>query len=111
MSAYSTYDQIRIRWTFYGTTDESAWAIDNIILPLGGSPANEIEWTDGIGDPNEEPLADGTLSVAYTFTPDAPGFHQYGATTLVNGCRAYDPAGTAIADVLINYAYAGEDVT
>ena len=110
LSAYNMYDQIRIRWTFYGTTDESAWAIDNITLPLGGSPGNEIEWTDGIGDPNEDPLASGTLSAAFTFTPKAPGFHEYGATSLVNGCRAYDPDGTAIAEVLINYAYAGKDV-
>nr|WP_242133148.1 HYR domain-containing protein [Aestuariivivens marinum] len=110
LSAWNTYDQVRVRWTFFGTSPGSAWAIDEITLPLGGSPADEIEWTDGIGDPTEEPLADGSLNVSYTFTPDAPGHHQYGATTLVNGCRAYDPAGTAIADVIINYAYAGEDV-
>ncbi|TXG34492.1 HYR domain-containing protein, partial [Seonamhaeicola maritimus] len=110
LSAYSSYDQVRIKWTFFGTSPFSAWAIDEITLPLGGAPADEIEWTDGIGDPTEEPLADGTLNVTYTFTPDAPGFHQYGATILVNGCRAYDPAGTALADVIQNYAYAGEDV-
>ncbi|WP_242091529.1 HYR domain-containing protein, partial [Aestuariivivens sediminicola] len=109
LSMYNTYDQVRIRWTFFGTRPFSAWAIDEITLPLGGSPADEIEWTDGIGSPTEEPLADGTLNVTYTFTPDAPGHHQFGATVLVNGCRAYDPAGTALADVIQNYAYAGED--
>ncbi|MFL1012937.1 LamG-like jellyroll fold domain-containing protein, partial [Flavisericum labens] len=110
LDLYTSYDQVRFRWTYFGNSPFSAWAIDEITLPLGGSPANEIEWTDGIGDPNEDPLADGTLSVAYTFTPDAPGAHQYGATILVNGCRAYDPDGTALADVLVNYAYAGEDI-
>ena len=110
LSAYNSNDQVRIRWTFFGTSPFSAWAIDEITLPLGGSPADEIEWTDGIGDPNEAPLADGSLNVTYTFTPDAPGHHQYGATVLVNGCRAYDPDGTALADVIQNYAYAGEDI-
>ncbi|MEQ3796454.1 HYR domain-containing protein [Flavobacteriaceae bacterium MJ-SS4] len=110
LSPYAGLDQIRIKWTFYGTSDESAWSIDHITLPLGGAPSNEIEWTEGIGDPNIEPLADGSYNVTYNFTPNVPGAHQYGATSVVNGCRAYDPDGTAIADVLINYAYAGEDV-
>ncbi|WP_242118062.1 HYR domain-containing protein [Aestuariivivens sediminicola] len=110
LDAYTSYDQVRFRWTYFGNSPFSAWAIDEITLPLGGSPADEIEWTDGIGNPTEEPLADGTLNVTYTFTPDAPGYHQYGATVLVNGCRAYDPAGTALADVIQNYAYAGENI-
>ncbi|MFV8347293.1 LamG-like jellyroll fold domain-containing protein [Flavobacterium sp. ZB4P13] len=99
---------LRVKWTFFGTTDESVWAIDNITIPVKPY-SDELEWTDGIGEPGEY-IIKGKLEVAYTFIPSAPGVHQYGATSLINGCRAYDPAGTAIATVKVNYAYAGEAV-
>ncbi|TRX04659.1 LamG-like jellyroll fold domain-containing protein, partial [Flavobacterium gawalongense] len=101
------YTNLRVKWTFFGTTDESVWAIDNITIPVKPVGA-QLEWTDGIGDPIIPPLASGAIDVAYSFVPTSPGVHQYGATSLVNGCRAYDPAGTAIATVKVNYAYAGK---
>ncbi|GIZ10241.1 HYR domain-containing protein [Flavobacterium sp. UMI-01] len=110
ISDYIGNDNVRVKWTFFGTTDESAWAIDNISIPVRPY-SDELEWTDGIGDPGEPPLASGTIDVAYTFVPTAPGVHQYGATSIINGCRAYDPDGTAIADVKVNYSYAGTDIT
>ncbi|MEN9907902.1 MAG: hypothetical protein RLZZ540_1043 [Bacteroidota bacterium] len=110
VSDYIGNNNVRVRWTFFGTTDESAWAIDNITIPV--KPYSDLlEWTDGIGDPGQPPLASGTLDVAYTFAPTAPGIHQYGATSLINGCRAYDPSGTALATVNVNYSYAGVDIT
>ena len=48
MGAYTSSDQVRFRWTYFGNSPFSAWAIDEITLPLGGSPADEIVWTDGI---------------------------------------------------------------
>ena len=106
LSEYIGNDNVRVKWTFFGTTDESAWAIDNITIPV--KPYSDvIEWTDGLGTPGEYIIRD-QLAAAYTFTPSAPGVHLYGATSLINGCRAYDPDGTAIATVRVNYAYAGE---
>ncbi|WP_366187132.1 HYR domain-containing protein [Flavobacterium ovatum] len=110
ISNYIGNDSVRVRWTFFGTTDESAWAIDNISIPVRPY-SDQLEWTDGLGDPGEPPLASGTIDVAYTFVPSSPGVHQYGATSLINGCRAYDPDGTAIADVKVNYSYAGTNIT
>ncbi|HWR94238.1 MAG TPA: LamG-like jellyroll fold domain-containing protein, partial [Flavobacterium sp.] len=106
LSEYIGNDNVRVRWTFFGTTDESVWAIDNITIPVKPY-SDELEWTDGLGSPGEYIIRD-KLDVAYTFAPTAPGVHEYGATSLVNGCRAYDPQGTAIATVVVNYAYAGE---
>ena len=100
---------VRVKWTFFGTTDESVWAIDNITIPVKPY-SDELEWTDGLGSPGEYIIRD-RLEAAYTFTPPAPGVHQYGATSLINGCRAYDPDGTAIVTVKVNYAYAGEAIT
>ncbi|TDE27916.1 T9SS type A sorting domain-containing protein, partial [Flavobacterium ranwuense] len=97
---------LRVKWTFFGTTDESVWAIDNITIPVKPY-SDELEWTDGIGEPGVY-IVKGKLEVAYTFPPTSPGVHKYGATSLINGCRAYDPDGTAIATVVVNYAYAGE---
>jgi hypothetical protein len=105
---YLGQSNLRAKWTFFGTTDESAWAIDNIAIPV--TINQYLEWTDGIGSPTEPVLADGYINVSYTFTPPAPGVHDYGATALVNSCRAYDESGTALATVRVNYAYAGEDV-
>jgi hypothetical protein len=31
ISDYVGNDNVRVKWTFFGTTDESAWAIDNTI--------------------------------------------------------------------------------
>ena len=106
ISDYIGNNNVRVKWTFFGTTDESAWAIDNITIPIRPY-SDAVEWTDGIGQPGEYIIRD-KLEVAYNFVPSAPGIHQYGATALVNGCRAYDPAGTAIATVNVNYAYAGQ---
>ncbi|WP_228479171.1 LamG-like jellyroll fold domain-containing protein [Flavobacterium soyangense] len=106
ISDYIGNNNVRVKWTFFGTTDESAWAIDNITIPIRPY-SDAVEWTDGLGSPGQYIIRD-KLDVTYNFVPTAPGVHQYGATALVNGCRAYDPAGTAIATVKVNYAYAGQ---
>jgi hypothetical protein len=106
ISDYVGNDNVRVKWTFFGTTDESAWAIDNITIPVRPY-SDQLEWTDGLGEPGEYIIRD-RLEAAYTFAPTSPGIHQYGATSLINGCRAYDKDGTAIATVVVNYAYAGE---
>ncbi|MDT0554340.1 LamG-like jellyroll fold domain-containing protein, partial [Urechidicola vernalis] len=109
LSAYIGLDNLRVKWTFRGTSDQSVWAVDGIGLPVTPT-ISEIEWTDGIGNPGEPVLENGEIEVPYTFTPEAPGYHQYGATILVDGCRAYEEDGTALADVYISYAYAGDNV-
>ena len=101
---------MRIRWSFIGTSDDSTWAMDNIIVNKEVFVDTELEWTDGIGDPGEPIIAGGQTQVPFSFIPDAPGFHQYGGTALINGCRTYDEAGTAIIDINVSYAYAGENV-
>ena len=72
ISDYIGFDNVRIRWTFYGTTDESAWAIDNINIPLAGADSNQIEWTEGIGEPGYY-IIRGELTVEYNFVPESPG--------------------------------------
>ncbi|WP_211363086.1 LamG-like jellyroll fold domain-containing protein [Gelidibacter salicanalis] len=95
-----------VRFTFHGTTDESAWAIDNISLATTSKKIAEIEWTDGVGNPAGEVLSD---EETFTFTPIAPGHYQYGATSIVGGCRTYDGSETALADVFVYNANAGVD--
>jgi len=97
-------DNVRIRWSFRGTSDESVWAIDNITIPLEGAYSNIIEWTDGLGKPGEY-IIQGELNVAFEPSTEVPGYHEFGATTLINGCRSYDVHGTAFADVYVNYVY------
>ena len=111
LSAYLGQNNIRIRWSFTGTTNNSAWALDNIFVNKTVVVDTEIEWTDGIGDPDEPPIAGGTTQVEFIFTPDAPGHHQYGTTALVNNCRTYDEDGTSLIDIRVSYSYAGENVT
>ncbi|HEY6142102.1 MAG TPA: HYR domain-containing protein [Flavobacterium sp.] len=108
ISPYIGNSNVRIKWSFFGTTDESTWAVDHITIPLR-HVGDALEWTNGIGMPGEYIIRD-PLATAYTFTPTAPGVHQYGVTSVINGCRAYDATGTAIATVKVNYAYAGEAV-
>jgi hypothetical protein len=106
ISDYIGNDNVRVKWTFFGTTDESAWAIDNITIPVRPY-FDDVEWTDGLGEPGEYIIRN-KLEATYTFVPSAPGVHLYGATSLINGCRAYEADGTAIATVKVNYAYAGQ---
>jgi len=50
--------------------------MDNIFVNKEVFVDTEVEWTDGIGDPNLPPITEGQTNVAFTFTPDAPGHHQ-----------------------------------
>ena len=109
LSAYLGMDNLRVRWTFHGTSGNSAWAIDGIGVPVEPT-LDEIEWTDGIGTPGEPVLANGYIETTFTFTPEAPGVHEYGATVLVDGCRAYDENGTALAEVNVSYSSAGVEI-
>ncbi|TPV33746.1 T9SS type A sorting domain-containing protein, partial [Paucihalobacter ruber] len=102
--------QVRIRWTFSGTTDNSAWALDNMTVNSTIFQETEIELTDGIGDPIEDPIYAGETNQAFTITPTTPGIHEYGVTTLINGCRTYDGEGTNLVTVRISYSNAGENI-
>ncbi|TDD75179.1 HYR domain-containing protein [Flavobacterium caseinilyticum] len=110
LSAYLGHSKVRARWTFYGTTDFSVWAIDGISIPTA-PVLDQIEWTDGIGKPGVPPLSQGVLETSYTYTPEAPGKHKYGATILASGCRSYGELGTALADVNVSYSFAGSNIT
>lgn len=110
LAAYIGQSNVRIRWSFTGTSNQSTWAMDNIFVNIVVVVDTEVEWTDGIGNPNEPPFADGQTEVSFVFTPDAPGLHQYGTTALINNCRTYDADGTALIDIYVSYSYAGENV-
>src|SRR5690606_6563895 len=101
---------IRIRWSFKGTSDTSLWALDNMAVNTNASIETNVEWTEGIGDPNEDPLIKEENDVTVTIVPDTPGVHYYGATALINSCRTYDEDGTSLVEIRVSYPYAGEDI-
>jgi hypothetical protein len=68
----------------------------------GETCGDQLEWTDGLGEPGEYIIRD-RLEAAYTL-PTSPGIHQYGATSLINGW-AYD--GTVAT---VGFAYAEAQV-
>ena len=107
---YIGQSNVRIRWSFTGTSDKSVWAMDNIFVNKEVPVDTELEWTVGIGNPEEEPIETGQTNVQITFTPESPGIHQYGGTALINGCRTYGEEGTDLIDIYVSYAYAGKDI-
>jgi len=107
---YVGENRVRIRWLFKGTSDNSVWAMDNIFINNQVPVDTELEWTEGIGNPEENPIETGQTSIPLNFTPATPGIHQYGATALINGCRTYDEDGTDLIDIYVSYSYAGEDI-
>jgi hypothetical protein len=56
ISDYVGNDNVRVKWTFFGTT-ESAWAIDNITISVRPY-SDQLEWTDGLGEPGEYIIRD-----------------------------------------------------
>ncbi|MCF1191149.1 HYR domain-containing protein, partial [Mangrovimonas sp. AS39] len=110
LDAYIGESNVRIRWSFTGTTTQSAWAMDNIYVYQEVYVDTELEWTDGIGDPSEDPIVTGETQVPISFVPEVPGSHNYGATALINGCRSYDEDGTDLIGIKVFHSYAGEDV-
>ena len=110
LTPYVGQTEVRARWVYHGTSNKSVWAIDGITIRIVPK-LDAIEWTDGIGNPEVPPIADGVLETSFTYTPEAPGKHQYGATVLVDGCRSYDASGTAMADVNVSYSNAGNNIT
>ncbi|WP_169513774.1 LamG-like jellyroll fold domain-containing protein [Christiangramia portivictoriae] len=107
---YIGESRVRIRWSFTGTSDKSVWAMDNIFVNNEVPVDTELEWTVGIGNPDESPIEQGQTSIAINFTPQSPGVHEYGATALINGCRTYDEEGTDLVTIPVTYSYAGEDI-
>nr|WP_288836626.1 LamG-like jellyroll fold domain-containing protein [uncultured Flavobacterium sp.] len=79
----------------------SGWAIDDVGFTFG-TVDDELEWTDEDGNV----IAKGTTA---TVTPVTPGIREYGVTTLVNGCRTDNDAGTNYVNINTSLAYAGED--
>ncbi|HEY9117856.1 MAG TPA: LamG domain-containing protein, partial [Roseivirga sp.] len=107
---YLGQSRVRIRWSFSGTSDKSIWALDNIIVKKNASVTAEVEWTEGIGDPDEDPITVGDNEATISFQPDTPGVHLYGGTALINGCRTYNEEGTNLVEIRVSYAYAGENI-
>ena len=107
---YIGESEVRIRWSFTGTSDNSVWALDNIFIYNEVYVDTELEWTVGIGDPDENPIEQGQTSIPISFIPETPGIHEYGATALINGCRTYDEDGTDLIELNVSYSYAGEDI-
>ena len=107
---YLGEERVRIRWVFEGTSDESVWVMDNISLEEETYVPTEIEWTIGIGDPDENPIATGETEADYSWVTNIPGYHQFGGTSLVNSCRTYTEEGTDLIDIYVSSAYPGEDI-
>ncbi|GAA3583774.1 LamG-like jellyroll fold domain-containing protein [Snuella lapsa] len=81
----------------------SGWLIDNVGFAYA-QVDDELEWTD----------EDGTViqsGTTLTVTPQTPGQREYGVTTLVNGCRTDNDAGTNYVNINTSLAYAGQDYT
>jgi len=104
------FSRVRIRWSFKGTSDKSAWALDNIFVNKEVLVNTDLEWTVGIGDPDEDPIDVGRTEIELNFIPASPGHHQYGGTSLINDCRTYDEEGTGLIDIYVSYSYAGENI-
>ncbi len=95
---------LRVKFTFKGTTDNSSWAIDNIKFPDG--PLDEvIEWTD------EDTGAVIGNSETISFANLEAGIHKYGVTSLIDGCRSSGLLGTAIITITVVNADAGSGQT
>ncbi|WP_418263734.1 immunoglobulin domain-containing protein [Flavobacterium faecale] len=104
LSDYVGQQDLRVKFTFKGTTVNSAWALDNIKLPT--PPVGpDIVWTDE----NQNIISTATT---YSETPTTPGIHNFAVTSFVNGC-VYDitPQNTVYITVNVNYSYAGKDQT
>ncbi|MFG6687678.1 LamG-like jellyroll fold domain-containing protein [Mariniflexile sp. HNIBRBA6329] len=99
--SYLGQDDLRIRFTYLGTNPTSSWAIDDIQFEVDEN-ANGIEWTDEF---DEVISTENTAMV----TPEFPGKHTYGVTSLINGCRSEGIDGTVFVDIDVIYAHAGPD--
>ncbi|MHA6279716.1 LamG-like jellyroll fold domain-containing protein [Salinimicrobium sp. CAU 1759] len=110
LNDYLGESNVRIRWSFVGTSDKSVWALDNIFVNKKTKVDTELEWTIGIGDPDEEPIAIGQTQLPISFIPDTPGVYEYGGTALINECRTYSEDGTGLTPIKVSYSYAGEDI-
>ncbi|MGE5944186.1 MAG: LamG-like jellyroll fold domain-containing protein [Flavobacteriales bacterium] len=100
---YIGIDNLRIRFYFEGGgTLNSSWALDNVEIP--NRPVDEvIEWTDDNGVVVE---TGSTVNI----TPITPGIQNYGATSLINGCRSDDTSGTEFVTIEATLSYAGENI-
>ncbi|RKS43450.1 putative secreted protein (Por secretion system target) [Gillisia mitskevichiae] len=111
LNDYIGESRVRIKWSFKGTSDNSIWAMDNLFINKEILVPTDVEWTIGIGDPNEKPIKnDGTTETNVDLPANVPGHHEYGATALIAGCRTYSEDGTGLIDVYVSHAYAGEDI-
>ncbi|NDP28561.1 MAG: HYR domain-containing protein, partial [Flavobacterium sp.] len=110
LEEYLGQSRVRIRWSFKGLSDKSLWALDNIFVNKQISVDTNLEWTIGIGNPDEGPITVGHTEAEYSFSADTPGHHQYGGTALINSCRTYSEEGTGLIDIYVSNSYAGEDI-
>jgi len=110
LAAYLGQSNVRIKWSFTGTSDQSVWAMDNIFVNKEVFVNTELELTVGIGDPDVPPIMVGQTDVAFSFIADIPGVHQYGGTALINGCRTYSEEGTVLINISVSNSYAGKNI-
>ncbi|HCE56073.1 MAG TPA: hypothetical protein DER05_14215, partial [Lutibacter sp.] len=101
---YIGLTNLRIRFMFEGgSSKKSSWALDNIQIP--DMPIDEIiEWTDSDGNVV-------TTGYSTTITTVTPGVQVYGATSLINSCRAPGDEGTEFITINASLAYAGENIS
>jgi hypothetical protein len=107
LQPYIGLTNLRIKFTYYAgkpgdNSGNSSWAIDNIQIP--NNPINEvIQWTDDFG-------VIVTTGSTVNITPVTPGIQNYGATSLINGCRSDDQKGTEFINIKATLSYAGENI-
>ncbi|MFH4964401.1 LamG-like jellyroll fold domain-containing protein, partial [Gaetbulibacter sp. M235] len=100
---YVGLSNLRVRFTFEGGgSTGSSWALDNVQIP--NRPVDEvIQWTDNFGTVV-------TTGSSVNIQPVTPGVQNYGATSLINGCRSEDNSGTQFITVEATLSYAGENI-
>ena len=103
LTDYIGQKDLRVKFTFKGTTINSAWALDTIKIPT--PPASPgIVWTD-------ENSTIISTSTTHSETPVSPGLYNYAVTSFLNGCvYTISPSNTVYLPVNVNLAYAGKDV-
>ncbi|MDP3360453.1 MAG: LamG-like jellyroll fold domain-containing protein, partial [Lutibacter sp.] len=101
---YVGQGDLRVKFTFKGTTVNSVWALDEITIPT--PPVDEnIVWTNG--DNNIV-----STTSTYSETPKSPGVHDYFVTSFINGCvYTATPANTVKLTINVSYAFAGNAIS
>ncbi|MGV8945884.1 MAG: LamG-like jellyroll fold domain-containing protein, partial [Lutibacter sp.] len=89
---------VKIRFSFIPNGNNlSSWVLDNIKIANNSSEKVELDVNGTVINPN--------VGHTYTITPEHPGSHIYGITSVVNNCRSAGTEGTETVNLKVSYAY------